>query len=325
MSQGDVGKSGASASSFETLQEKSSDEVLKRLRDIRDLVRNVQDYVKNFEMHMDKEFHIILESLRSSIVQAQDSITNLQVHCAEVQARREEIAFEMKTALEHGEDLTSACIKAVDKLDEESIARTADTNQKIQELKEEMSMQHNAHSDQVAELKASLAASADREEKMLHMLKTFIENQQTQQTPQPLPTDLDMSNNNLSPPPIPRPPSPSMMPPVRQPTPVRTTPSRPPSPFTRHGNLSQAALSHQIFSEAQAQDVLTSHDRIPAVEYFEVMVDPSLPAGTRVPIQVPQGYSAEGQVVEVEVPRDHDGRISVPVPTAAHNSNINYI
>ena len=33
-----MGKSGASASSFETLQEKSSDEVLKRLRDIRDMV-----------------------------------------------------------------------------------------------------------------------------------------------------------------------------------------------------------------------------------------------------------------------------------------------
>ena len=38
LTKGDVGKSGATASSFEHVQEKTSDEVLKRLRDIKDQV-----------------------------------------------------------------------------------------------------------------------------------------------------------------------------------------------------------------------------------------------------------------------------------------------
>jgi len=79
LAKGDAGKSGATATSFERVQEKASDELIKRLRDIKDQITSVMIYNKNFELHMNEEMKLTLTTLDARI----ESSLSLQQHTAD--------------------------------------------------------------------------------------------------------------------------------------------------------------------------------------------------------------------------------------------------
>ena len=72
LSKGDSGKSAAQAASFEQQQEKATDDLIKRLRDIKDQINNVMIYNQNFELHMNDEMHKTLDTLDKRIEAAVD-------------------------------------------------------------------------------------------------------------------------------------------------------------------------------------------------------------------------------------------------------------
>jgi hypothetical protein len=63
LSKGDAGKSGAKAASFELQMERSTDDLIKRLRELKDQIHEVFIYNKNFELHMSEEMKHTLECL----------------------------------------------------------------------------------------------------------------------------------------------------------------------------------------------------------------------------------------------------------------------
>jgi hypothetical protein len=81
LSKGDAGKSGAKAASFELQMERSTDDLIKRLRELKDQIHEVFIYNKNFELHMSEEMKHTLECLDRRI----DSAVEMHVLALPVQ------------------------------------------------------------------------------------------------------------------------------------------------------------------------------------------------------------------------------------------------
>jgi len=99
LAKGDHGKGGVSATSFEHTQEKMTDEILQRMRDMKEQIADVKSYVTNFEFHMGEEFLATFETLDKRVDVVLRQHAKMKEHLVEVQARREQHANEIKAAI----------------------------------------------------------------------------------------------------------------------------------------------------------------------------------------------------------------------------------
>lgn len=99
LAKGDHGKGGVSATSFEHTQEKMTDEILQRMRDMKEQIADVKGYVTNFEFNMGEEFLATFETLDKRVDVVLKQHAKMKEHLVEVQARREQHANEIKAAI----------------------------------------------------------------------------------------------------------------------------------------------------------------------------------------------------------------------------------